>query len=131
LIKTVLLASLILVTLVVANSSQVVEAAAPTGKAINSKYVTILKHSFRFDQTNYPYHILGVLANTNKNLNITQIFIYGQLFDKEGNLITADSSSPDFSTLRPGENSTFHLSFLALANESIDHYVIFPSGAPS
>jgi hypothetical protein len=130
LIKTVLLASLILVTLVVANSSQIVEA-APTGKAINSNYVTILKHSFRFEESNYPYHVIGVLANTNKNLNITQIFIFGQLFDKEGNLITSDASSADFSTLRPGENSTFHLSFLALANETVDHYVIFPSGAPS
>jgi hypothetical protein len=128
-IKTVLLASLIVMALVVLSSSQIVNA-EPTGKAINSKYVTILKHSFRFDQSNYPYNVVGTLTNTNK-LNITSIYILGQLFEKDGKLITSSFGAPDFGTLRPGENSTFKLAFLARNNETVHHYVIFPSGEPS
>jgi hypothetical protein len=71
-----------------------------------------------------------LLANTNKNLNITGTYILGQLFDKDGKLITS-FGAPDFGTLRPGENSTFKLPFLARANETVDHYIIFPSGEPS
>jgi hypothetical protein len=72
-----------------------------------------------------------LLANTNKNLNITGTYILGQLFDKDGKLITSSFGAPDFGTLRPGENSTFKLAFLARANETVDHYIIFPSGEPS
>jgi len=64
-------------------------------------------------------------------LNITGTYILGQLFDKDRKLITSSFGAPDFGTLRSGENSTFKLAFLARANETVDHYVIFPSGEPS
>jgi hypothetical protein len=43
-------------------------------------------------------HVIGVLANTNKNLNITQIFIFGQLFDKDGNFLLMYISKPNISS---------------------------------
>jgi hypothetical protein len=92
-VKTILIGSLILIALIL-NSSQLKaeDGPVPTGKAINSKYVTIVKHSFRFDQSNYPYNVVGILTNTNK-LNITSIYILGQLFDKDGKLITSSFGS--------------------------------------
>jgi hypothetical protein len=64
-------------------------------------------------------------------LNITNTYILGQLFDKDGKLITSAFNAADFNTLKLGENSTFKLPFLVRANETVDHYVIFPSGYPT
>jgi len=66
-----------------------------------------LKYSFRTDESKLSFQCHWVLANTNKNLNITNIYILGQLFDKDRRLIISASDAPYITTLRPGENSAF------------------------
>jgi hypothetical protein len=85
---------------------------APTGKATNSKYLAIVKHAFRFNNNTFydQNNIVGVIANKNK-LTISNIYVLGQIFDRNGQLITSNWATPDFTTLRPGENSTFKLPF--------------------
>jgi hypothetical protein len=53
---------------------------------------------FALTRVNYPFNVIWVLANTNKNLNITNIYILGQLFDKDWRLIISASDAPYITT---------------------------------
>jgi len=104
--------------------------AAKEGMAKNvfhSKYVIVTKHSFRHGDLSDS--VIGTLLN-NSPTEVSNVGVSAALLDKNNNLIDIRSGSVDFSTLKPGEDSSFKIDLFSDTKDKVDHYILFVVATP-
>jgi hypothetical protein len=99
----------------------------PKGTSVNSKFLTVTESRYR--SGGFSDQITGTVTN-NSTQQISSIFVYVALYDKDNKLITMDSGLADVTTLAPRDQSAFSITLLSLGDVKVDHYTIFPGGLP-
>jgi hypothetical protein len=97
-----------------------------SGDVINSTYLTITDHRYRYGDF-FLDQITGTVVN-NSTEEVSGITVTAALYDSSHRLVTTAEGYADFSTLPPGGNSPFSISLGV--DEDIDHYTLFPGGTP-
>jgi hypothetical protein len=99
-----------------------------TGDAVNSIYLTITDH--RYMDGEYNDQITGTVTN-NSTETIGVWTVYAALYNADNQLISMVSGSVAVPTLPAGDNSAFDISVYGVGeNDIVDHYTLFPTGAP-
>jgi hypothetical protein len=97
------------------------------GGVINSKYLSIIDHTYIRGKLGYDT-ITGTIVN-NVAKNISFATVYAALYDKNNTLITMESGSVFVSLLKACDKSSFAIDIFGV--KDIDHYTLFPAGIPS
>jgi hypothetical protein len=93
----------------------------------HSKYVTVTKHSFRHGDLSDS--ITGTILNNSTN-EVSPVGVSAALLDKNNKLIDMRSGSVDFSSLKPGEDSSFKIDLFSDTKDKVDHYILFVVATP-
>ena len=97
----------------------------PIGDAINSKYLSILNHSY-YDDILFTVVNGSLINNSTNTMNSVNISV--EFYDKDGNLITSNSDTANNIILGPGEESIFRIN-TELGDEEIGSYKVIPGGS--
>jgi len=98
-----------------------------TANIFHSKYVTVAKTSYR--QGEFSDSITGTIVNSG-TIEVTSVDVSAALLDKDNNLINVASGSVDFSSLKPGEDSSFRVDISSSLKSTVDHYMLFVEATP-
>ena len=93
----------------------------------HTKELDVAKHTLRVGETSDA--ITGTIVNISP-VEVNYVSINAALFDINNNLIGTVSGSVDFSTLNPGEDTSFKVDITPDLKGTLDHYMLFVLGTP-
>ena len=91
----------------------------------HTKELNVTKHSLREGETSDA--ITGTIVNVSP-VEVNYVNVNAALFDVNNYLIGTVTGSVDFSTLNPGEDTSFKVDIYPDQKEKLDHYMLFVLG---
>ena len=93
----------------------------------DTKELDVTKHTLRVGETSDA--ITGTIVNVSP-MGVDYVNVNAALFDANNNLIGTVTGTVDFSTLNPGEDTSFKVDIYPDLKETLDHYMLFALGTP-